>query len=110
MAIKPEPDLVESLTGKFSRSADTVHAYASGWMSTLVVRAAREHGERCDGCPTCRDLSELQSGVAAIQILNPPPVEVLDPNRVRTAPAPPTGDDTLQRELLVVAAGRLCTA
>ncbi|MFC5005608.1 hypothetical protein ACFPIJ_48265 [Dactylosporangium cerinum] len=80
-------------------------AYAAGWMSATIVRAARDHGERCGGCQTCRDLSELLSGVAAVQILNPPPLNLLDPARAVNTRAALTADDILQRELLAMAAG-----
>jgi hypothetical protein len=105
MAIDPDPNLVESLQERFTSNGEFgVYAYAAGWMSATIVRAAKEHGEHCGGCHTCRDLSELLSGVAAVEILNPPSVDLLDPGHAATAPAVPTADDTQQQELLAVAA------
>jgi hypothetical protein len=81
MTIDPNPDLVESLQERFSQGGpDGVYAFASGWMSAMIVRAAKGHAEHCADCQTCHDLSELLSAVAAIQIMNPP-TDLLGPVR-----------------------------
>lgn len=104
MAIDPDPDLVERLRERFTSTGDAgVYAHATVWMSATVVRAARQHAQRCGGCQTCRHLSELLSGVAAVQILNPPPVQILHPDRAATVP---TVETIVRRELLTAAAAR----
>lgn len=107
MVIDPDPDLVESLQERFASNGEVgVYAHAAGWMSATIVRAAKEHGQQCGGCRTCRDLSELLSGVAAVQILNPP-VDVPNQGRAAATPTVRTVHDGLQRELLtVIAAAR----
>lgn len=77
MTINPNPDLVERLSKKLRAQWPGSGAYAAGWMSAKVVEAARRHAEFCADCPTCHDLAELLSMVAAIQIDNPPPPELL---------------------------------
>lgn len=102
MTINPNPDLVESLQEKFSRGGPLgVHAYAAGWMSGMIVRAAKEHAEHCADCQTCHDLSELLSAVAAIQIMNPP-TDLLGPVRDVKLPArqPAGGGGGVARSLL----------
>jgi hypothetical protein len=87
MAIDPDPDLIESLQEKFTSNGPLgVYAYASGWMSAMIVRAAKEHAEHCADCQTCHDLSSLLSAVAAVQLINPPAADWLDPDRPAAPP------------------------
>lgn len=80
MTIDPNPDLVESLQERFTKGGEWgVYAYATGWMSAVIVQAAREHAQHCADCQTCHNLSDLLSAVAAVQIINPP-TESLDPS------------------------------
>jgi hypothetical protein len=100
MTIDPNPDLVESLQERFSQGGPAgVHAYAAGWMSAMIVRAAKEHAEHCADCQTCHDLSELLSAVAAIQIMNPP-TDLLGP--VRDVKRPAAGGGGVARGLPAV--------
>lgn len=93
MAIDPDPDLVETLQERFLKNGEVgVYAYASGWMSAMIVRTAKEHAEHCADCQTCHDLSELLSAVAAVQIINPPPMDFLDPVRKASRPAADSRD------------------
>jgi hypothetical protein len=77
MTINPNPNLVEQLSEKL-RAEWPSSAYAAGWMSAKAVQTARRHAEFCADCPTCHDLADLLSMVAAIQIDNPPPPELLE--------------------------------